>query len=223
MTAVGDDAGARTWVSTLQGALSLPSPQLVRLHCVSRRAPVALATVAAIGVGLALLLRAHWDTYGALQLPLVFETAASAVISIATTGPFGEPERATPRWLPLLRLGLTFVLGATAVSALVVAAATAHLAGGSLDVLRNTAGLTGIGLLCAAWLGGGLAWVGPTGYMLVGLFGLYKDWHGPALTTPWLWPARPPHDLGAALCASLVFSVGMIVVTFRGPRDRAGE
>jgi hypothetical protein len=115
------------------------------------------------------------------------------------------------------------VLGAAAVSALVVAAATAHLAGGSLDVLRNTAGLTGIGLLCAAWLGGGLAWVGPTGYMLVGLFGLYKDWHGPALTTPWLWPARPSHDLGAALCASLVFSVGMIVVTFRGPRDRAGE
>jgi hypothetical protein len=153
----------------------------------------------------------------------MFEAAASAVISIAIAGPLGEPERATPRWLPLLRLGSTSVLGAVAVCALFVAAATGRLAGGSLDVLRNTAGLTGTGLLCAAWLGGRLAWVAPTGYMLMGLFGLYRDWHGPALTTPWLWPARPPHDLGAGLCAGLVFSVGMIVVTFRGPRDRAGE
>ncbi|MBA0088902.1 MAG: formate dehydrogenase subunit gamma, partial [Acidobacteria bacterium Pan2503] len=30
-----------------------------------------------------------------------------------------------------------------------------HLAGGTLDVLRNLAGMTGIGLLCAAILGGG--------------------------------------------------------------------
>ena len=30
----------------------------------------------------------------------------------------------------------------------------AHLAGGTLDVLRNPSGMTGIGLLCAAALGG---------------------------------------------------------------------
>ncbi len=92
-----------------------------------------------------------------------------------------------------------------------------------MDVLRNVAGMTGIGLLCAAALGGGLAWIGPTGYLMAGAYALYTQWHGPALTTPWLWPARPPHDLGAAICAGLVFTSGMMVITLRGAHDPAGE
>ena len=110
-----------------------------------------------------------------------------------------------------------------AVAALSGAGTGAHLAGGTLDVLRNVAGITGIGLLCAAVLGGGLAWVGPTGYLLAGAYALYTQWHHPALTTPWLWPARPPHDLGAAICAALVFGIGIVVVSVRGARDPAGE
>ena len=58
---------------------------------------------------------------------------------------------------------------------------------------------------------------------MVGVYGLYTQWHGPALTTPWIWPARPPHDLGAALCAGLVFAAGLAVITVRGARDPAGE
>jgi hypothetical protein len=90
-------------------------------------------------------------------------------------------------------------------------------------VLRNVAGMTGLGLLCAAALGGGLAWAGPVGYLMAGVYALYTQWHGPALTTPWLWPARPPHDLGAAVCAGLVFAIGLAVITVRGARDPAGE
>ena len=56
-------------------------------------------------------------------------------------------------------------------------------------------------------------------YLLVALYALYTQWHGPALTTPWLWPARPPHDLGAALCAGLVFAAGLVIITVRGARD----
>jgi len=85
------------------------------------------------------------------------------------------------------------------------------------------AGLTGIGLLFAAVLGGGLAWAGPLAYMVVAAYELYAAWHGGALTTPWIWPARPPHDAGAALCAGLVFAAGMVVITVRGARDSAGE
>jgi hypothetical protein len=70
---------------------------------------------------------------------------------------------------------------------------------------------------------GGLAWVGPLGYLVVGAYGLYTQWHGPALTTPWIWPARPPHDLGAAICAGLVFASGMAVITTRAARDPVGE
>lgn len=35
-------------------------------------------------------------------------------------------------------------------------------------------------------------WAGPTAYRVVGAHGLYTKRYGPAITTPWLWPARPP-------------------------------
>jgi hypothetical protein len=197
--------------------------RLVRLHLASRRVPAALVAVAACAVLLRVALVWRWDTYGALQLPLTFEGGCAAVIAITTASPFGEPERATGRWLPFLRLAAALALTAVAAGALAAAGDTAQLAGGTLDVLRNVAGLTGIGLLCAAVLGGGLAWTGPVAYLVVGAYELYADWHGGGLTTPWLWPARPPHDLDAALCAGLVFAAGLTVITLRGARDTVGE
>jgi hypothetical protein len=197
--------------------------RLLRLHAASRRIPAATAAIAACAIALRIALIRHWDTYGALQLPLVFEAAAAAVITVSTASPLGEPERVTGRWLPWLRLATALALTAVAVGALAAAGTGAHLAGGTLDVLRNVAGLTGAGLLCAAALGGGLAWAGPLGLLVAGAYGLYTQWHPPALTTPWIWPARPPHDLGAAVCAALVFAGGIAVITVRGARDPAGE
>jgi hypothetical protein len=197
--------------------------RLVRLYAASRRIPVALAAIAVVAVGLRLALIAHWDTYGALQLPLIFEVAAVTAITVTTASPLGEPERAGGRWLPFLRLASALALTAVTVAALAASGTGAHLAGGSLEVLRNVAGLTGIGLLGAAVLGGGLAWTGLTGYLLVGVYALYTQWHVPPLTTPWIWPARPAHDLGAALCAGLVFVLGTWVTALRGARDAAGE
>ena len=200
-----------------------PGVRLARLHAASRRLPAAVAAIAACAVGLRIALIGHWDAYGALQLPLVFETAAAMVITATTASSFGEPERVTGRWLPYLRLAVTLALTAAAVGALALAGATAHLAGGTVDVLRNGAGITGIGLLCAVAFGGGLGWPGPAAYLLVGAYGLYTQWHHPALTTPWIWPARPPHDLGAAICATLLFIAGLTVFAARGARDPVGE
>jgi hypothetical protein len=199
----------------------LPALRLVRLHLASRRVPTALAAVAGCAAVLRVALHWHWDTYGALQLPLIFEAGCAAVIAVTAGSPFGEPERATGRWLPFLRLGTALALTAAAVGALAAAGTGAHLAGGTLDVLRNTAGLAGLGLLCAAVLGGALAWTGPVCYLMVAVYALYTDWHGPALTTPWIWPGRPPHDLGAAICAGLVFAAGTVLITVRGARDSA--
>jgi hypothetical protein len=197
--------------------------RLVRLYATSRRVPAALAAIAACAIGLRIALIWPWDTYGALQLPLVFEAASAAAITATTASRLGDPERVAGRWLPLLRLATVLALTVVAVGALAAAGAGAHLAGGTLDAARNVAGMTGLGLLCAAALGGGLAWAGPTGYLVVGVYALYTQWHHPALTTPWIWPARPPHDLGAAICAGLVFAVGMTVFAVRGARDRADE
>ena len=195
----------------------------VRLYATSRRVPAAVAAVAACAIGLRIALVRPWDSYGALQLPLVFEAGSAAAITVVTASRLGEPERVAGRWLPFLRVAIVLTLTAVAVSALAAAEAGRHLAGGTLDVLRNVAGMTGIGLLCAAALGGGLAWAGPVGYLVVGAYGLYTQWHHPALTTPWIWPARPPHDLGAAICAGLAFTLGIATITVRGARDPAGE
>jgi hypothetical protein len=158
--------------------------RLLRLYAASRRVPAAIAVIAACAIGLRIALMGHWDSYGALQLPLLFEAGAAAAITLTTASPLGEPERVAGRWLPFLRLAATLALTAAAAGALTAAGTGAHLAGGTLDVLRNHAGMTGIGLLCAAVLGGGLAWGGPAGYLVVGAYGLYTQWHGPALTTP---------------------------------------
>ncbi len=197
--------------------------RLVRLYATSRRIPAALAAIVTCATGLRIALAWPWDSYGALQLPLVFEAGAAAAITATTASRLAEPERVAGRWLPFLRVVIVLTLTAVAVSALAAAGAGGHLAGGTLDVLRNVAGLTGLGLLCAVVLGGGLAWAGPTGYLMVGVYALYTQWHHPALSTPWIWPARPPHDVGAAICAGLVFTVGMAVFAVRGARDRADE
>ncbi len=221
---VGDVAAPAGGVRTARRARPpAAGVRLVRLYATSRRVPAAVAAIAACALGLRIALTWPWDSYGALQLPLVFEAGSAAAVTATTASRLGDPERVAGRWLPFLRLAAVLALTAVAVSALAAAGAGAHLAGGTLDVLRNVAGMTGIGLLCAAALGGGLAWAGPTGYLVVGVYALYTQWHHPALTTPWIWPARPPHDLGAAICAGLVFTVGMAVYAVRGARDRADE
>ncbi len=65
--------------------------------------------------------------------------------------------------------------------------------------------------LCAA---GAFGWAGPMAYLLVTESALAAGW-----TTPWIWPARPPHDRGAAICAGLAFSAGIVAVTLLGARD----
>ncbi len=205
------------------GRVPRPALRLLRLHTASRRIPVALALLAACAAGLRGTLYGHWDDYGALQLPLIFEAGCAAVIAVTAAGPFGDSERSAGRWLPFLRLGVTAALTGLATGALAAAGAGAPLAGGFPDVLRNVAGLTGIGLLCAVVLGGPLAWTGPLAYMFLGVYGLYTDWHPPTLSTPWIWPARPPHDVGGALCAGVVFAAGMVAITVRGAREAVGD
>ena len=202
--------------------LQPPALRLVRLHLVSRRIPSALAALAVCGIAMWAALYEHWTLgsgTGAQGVPLVLEAGAASVIAVTTSSPFGEPERATGRWLPYLRLGTALALAGIAVGALCAGAAvTGGLAGGTLDILRNVAGLTGIGLASAAVTGGGLAWVAPMAYMVAAEYGIVAGW-----TTPWLWPGRPPHDRGAAICAALVFAAGIAVTTARGARDSVGE
>lgn len=193
--------------------------RLVHLHLTSRRVPAALAVMAVCAIVLWAALHRRWDSYGALQLPLLFEATCASVTAIATASPFGEPERVTGHRLPWLRMGTVIGLTAVAVAALAAAGTGTHLAGGSMTAVRNLAGLTGLGLLCATLFGGVLAWTAPATYALLGMYALYTRWHGPALTSPWIWPGRPGDDLGGALCAGAILIAGLVAITVRGARD----
>ena len=192
--------------------------RLARLYAVSRRIPAALGLLAALGCLLWAALYWRWNIAGgpAAQqfFSLAIETGAAAVIAVTTYGPFGDPERATGRWLPWLRLAAALALTAAAFGALAAGTTGGTLPGGTLALLRDLAGLTGTGLLAAAVLGGAFGWAGPMAYLLITETALNG-----APTTPWVWPARPPHDVGAALCASAVFAAGIVAVTVLGARD----
>ena len=195
--------------------------RLAWLYLVSRRIPAAFVLLVALGALLWTSLTWRWTIAGgpAAQelVPLVVETGAAAVIAVTTYGPFGEPERATGRWLPWLRLGAALALTAAAFGVLAAGATGGALPGGTVALLRNLAGMTGLGLLSAALLGGAFGWIGPMTYWLIIEGALAGSW-----TTPWAWPARPPHDRGAAICAALAFAAGAVVITLRGSRERVG-
>jgi hypothetical protein len=192
--------------------------RLLWLYLVSRRVPAAAALLAGFGALLWAALHWHWSVAGGpaaqMVIPLVTEAGAAAVIAVTTYGPFGEPERATGRWLPYLRLGTTLALTAAAIGLLALGSTGGELPGGFAAVARNVAGITGVGLLCAVVLGGMLAWIGPMAYLV-----LTESALADRLTTPWVWPARPPLDRGGAICAYLVFAAGLALVTVRGVRE----
>ncbi|HEY2552033.1 MAG TPA: hypothetical protein VGI64_15810 [Streptosporangiaceae bacterium] len=192
--------------------------RLTRLYLVSRRAPIALALLAGLGALLGAALYWRWNIAGGaaarLFIPLTIQTGAAAVIAVTTYGPFGEPEKAAGRWLPLLRLGAAVALTAAAFGALSAGAAAGTMPGGTLALLRNVGGMTGIGLLSAAAVGGAFGWVGPMAYLLITEGALA---HRSA--TPWVWPTRAPQDRGGAICACLVIAAGLALITVRGPRQ----
>lgn len=129
--------------------------RLVRLHFMSRSVPAALVVMVVCGALFQASLRWRLDVRS-LQVPLIIEAAAAAIVAVTTRSPFGESERATGKWLPYLRLGAAVGLTVAAFAALVAGASGADLLGGTVALLRNVAGIAGVGLLFAAVIGGSL-------------------------------------------------------------------
>jgi hypothetical protein len=196
--------------------------RLARLYLASRRVPVALALLAGLGALLWAALHWRWNIGGgpaARQfIPLTIQTGAAAVIAVTTYGPFGEPERAAGRWLPWLRFGAAVALTGIAFGVLAAGATAGGMPGGSVAELRNLGGMAGIGLLSAVVLGGAFGWVGPMTFLLITEGALAHR-----SVTPWVWPTRPPHDRGGAICACLVIAAGLALIAVRGPRESGRE
>jgi hypothetical protein len=203
--------------------------RLVWLHLRSRRLPPALLALLASGVVLWAALTHHW-WYGtgpaASELPTLIEGCAAAIIAVTTHSPFGEPERATPRWLPPLRLGTALLLSGAAIGLLAAGAAVGYdpkagvgLTGGILPVARNLLGFTGVGFILALAIGGLLSWIGPLAYVAICQFALVANY-----SEPLTWASRPPADRGGWIAAVAVFALGLAGLTLRGARVRpSGE
>jgi hypothetical protein len=192
-----------------------PGLRLARLYLASRRVLACLLVLAAAAIALRIAL--HWlprTGVASRQIPLTIEAGVAAAIGVTARSPFGEAELVTGPWLRWLRLAVSLALAGAAFGALAAGSATEHLADGTLGLLRDLAGFTGLALLTAALVGGGLAWIGPMAYVAVTLPAVASRW-----TTPLTWPARPPHDRGAALAAALTLAAGLALITARGARS----
>jgi hypothetical protein len=221
--------GARHVAPSAAGSAWLAGAHLAWLHLRSRQVPAALAALAGCGVLLWAAMTYHWwlgTGPAATELPMIIEGCAAAIIAVTTHGPFGEPERATGRRLPVLRLGTALALCGAAIGLLALGAAAAYdpqagvaLTTGVLGVAENVMGFTGVGLACSLVTGGLLAWTGPLGYLAVCQFALVADY-----SEPLTWAARPATDRGGWITALVVFAVGLAAYAIRGPRVRpSGE
>jgi len=198
-----------------------PGVRLVWLHLRSRRVPGAVLALAVCGGVLRAALHWHWTfTSGFLaqQFPMIIGGGAAAVVAMTTHSPFGEPERATGRWLPYLRLGTALAMTGMAIGVLQLAVTGASLNGGIFTLARNVIGITGIGLLASLVTGGLLAWILPMAYVAFAEYALLQAWRN-----PWTWPVRPPDDRGAWICAAVVFAAGLAAFTLRGARARLAD
>jgi hypothetical protein len=203
--------------------------RLAWLHLRSRRVPSALVALLACGLALWAALNYHW-WYGsgpaADELPTLLEGCAAAIIGVATHGPFGEPERATGRWLPFLRPVQVLALCGAAIGFFALGAMISYdpkagvgLVDGMLPVARNLMGFTGIALLLSLVIGGLPSWIGPLGYVAICQFAAIARY-----SEPLTWASRPPADRGGWIAAMMVFAVGLVAYTIRGPRVRpSGE
>jgi hypothetical protein len=221
--------GSRPVTRPASGRAWPGAARLTWLHLRSRRVPSALAALIACGVVLWAALRFHWwlgSGPAASELPMIIEGCAAAVIAVTTHSPFGDPELATGRRLPFLRLGMALGLCGAAIGLLALGAAAAYhpqagvyLTGGGLGVAQNVLGFAGIGLIFSLITGGLLAWTGPLGFMAVCQFALIANY-----SEPLTWAARPATDRGGWIAAMVVCATGLAVFTIRGPRARpSGE
>ena len=220
---------ARHVAPSAAGSAWLAAAHLTWLHLRSRQVPAALAALAGCAVVLWAALTYHWwlgAGQAATELPMIIEGCAAAIIAVTAHNPFGEPERATGRWLPFLRLGTALALCGAAIGLLALGAAAAYdpqasvyLGTGILGVAENVMGFAGVGLVCSLVTGGLLAWTGPLGYMAICQFALIANY-----SEPLTWAARPATDRGGWITAMVVFAIGLAAFAIRGPRVRpSGE
>jgi hypothetical protein len=176
--------------------------RLLALHLGSRRTTPALLVLA--GIACTRWATSWWATDGgptAWLLLLLPVAAASAVISMSTASPLGEPEMVTNP-LPRLR----FLHLATMVP---IAVALFALTTDPAQVIRNLAGFTGVALLTAAVIGPAASWVAALAYTILCAGAVDLDY-----ASAWTWPILPSTDLNALTIAIALLVAGTLTTVW---------
>jgi hypothetical protein len=186
----------------------------------SRRLPAALATSLAAVVVTWVAWSAATDRREVSQsLTVLTVTFALAPLIPTLSGDDDALEStAALRWRPR-RAAHLIACFAVVAAALAVTRATGAWFGPTWEVVRDSAGLTGLIGLSAALFGARAAWVPPIGWAAVQVIFGSRDGN-PAL----FWLLRPAGDRSAAATAAVLFAGGVLAYTLRpGPRVAAAE
>jgi hypothetical protein len=186
----------------------------------SRRLPAALATSLAAVVVTWVAWSAATDRREVSQsLTVLTVTFALAPLIPTLSGDDDALEStAALRWRPR-RAAHLIACFAVVAAALAVTRATGAWFGPTWEVLRDSAGLTGLIGLSAALFGTRAAWVPPIGWAAVQVVFGSPDGNGALF-----WLLRPAGDRSAAAPAAVLFAGGVLAYTLRpGPRVAAAE
>jgi hypothetical protein len=183
--------------------------RLLYLYVHSRRGERALQLLGGVVVLIAVWHLARGGRGPSVGPLLVLPALAAAVIIPVGTGtPFGELEATMSRSLGPLRL--THMLSFIAAAAIGLAAAS-----GSVDwgVMRNVAGLTGLGLLAARVAGPSVAWIAPLCFATYALAGNPRS--------AWTWPVHSGTAIQPALIAAVLVLAGLVAIVPHGAPMRS--
>jgi hypothetical protein len=185
--------------------------RLLVLYLRCRQVPVALpAAVVAAGV-LARLGSDANDPLRTLRFALLAAALGVAVLGYGLGGAMTALESTAsirwPRWRAAHVVAIAAVLIVTV--AVVTDAPIAVVA-------RDTAGLTGLTALAAAAFGSQLAWTPPVVWACVAA--VVPPVATPAVLSALTWPAQPAASVSAAVVATVLAGIGVVVYATRGGR-----
>jgi hypothetical protein len=190
------------------------------LYLRSRRLPAALATSLAAVVVTWLAWSAATDRREVNQSLTLLTIALALAPMIPTLAGDDDALEATAalRWPPRRAVHLVACFAVVA-AALAVTRATGAWFGPTWEVVRDSAGLTGLIGLSAALLGTRLAWAPPIGWTAVQVI-----FPAPAGNAALLWLIQPAGSRPAALTAAVLFAAGVLTYALRpGPPTNPAE
>lgn len=189
---------------------------LVGLYLRSRIASVALPLLVGLGGTAWVLSRGTEEACHLLLFRLIFPFCAAVVIGFGARSPFGDAEDAVGNPLLRLRIGHLGSLIVCAMAIFALAGTANPGPDGSIVMIRNLLGFTGLMLAGGTLAGVGKAWILPFTWGTIAFLAAMPD----STAGWWAWPVLPADHAGAFTAAVIVGMAGLVMAGWKGTSDR---